>query len=447
MIIIAGIVLGLFVAANGITALIYRSKALPNAFIGATEVGGKDYTAIEKLIQESMLPKEITVSYKDQKQTLAVDALGVNIDQRKTMQSITSKPLIPLWSFVHKTTIPVVLHIDQSALDKSISQAAPAFSVVPRNKHIVFSGTGFAAADASGGYELNNGKTEAAILRSLATFKDTATAVTRALPAGDNTKDLSKELAALQKYLQTPLSFTYGSQKTTPSKADIGGWFVADGDSMVLSADKINAYLTALGQKQGITVANQSDLVLAIQYAMPKQLTANLRIASTANSTVRTYCVAARGVSTDNLADLQGKLALTYADLRGWNAGGALAFKHVASGCSYTVWLTAPALMTSFGAICDDFYNCQVGTNVIVNNDRWLHATEPWLKTGQDLETYKLLIINHETGHRIGFRDNNVCSGAGQPAPVMMQQSIDLKGCVFNVWPLPSELADLKSML
>lgn len=442
-----GAMLVLFILANLIVAVAYRNKALPNTSIGMTDVGGKSYSDIETLIKRSMLPQAIAITYKDKKTEVPVRALGVTINQTKTMDAITSKPLVPLWSFVHRQTIPVELDVNESKLNAVLDSSKAVFSLAPRNKHVMFKEAAFTTADASEGYELNTAKTKTEVLRSLARFNTSATAIVNNLPAGNNNKDLSKELAGLQKYLQTPITFTYGGQKITPSKADKGSWFVENGDTMVLSAEKINGYLSDMGKKQGITIANQSDLLLAVQYAMPRQLTANLRVSAAATSKVRTYCVAAKGVSSDGLADLRGKLALTYSDLQGWNADGALAFKHVDAGCSYTVWLTAPALMTSFGAICDDFYNCQVGTNVIVNNDRWLHATEPWLKTGQDIETYRLLIINHETGHRIGFRDNNVCPGAGQPAPVMMQQSIDLKGCVFNVWPLPSELANLKSML
>lgn len=83
----------------------------------------------------------------------------------------------------------------------------------------------------------------------------------------------------------------------------------------------------------------------------------------------------------------------------------------------------------------------------MVNYDRWTTATPPWNQTGGNIEDYRVLIISHETGHRLGFLDNPVCPGAGQPAYVMMQQSIDLKGCVFNIWPTQTELAQLKTML
>ena len=51
------------------------------------------------------------------------------------------------------------------------------------------------------------------------------------------------------------------------------------------------------------------------------------------------------------------------------------------------------------------------------------------------------MVINHETGHRLDHRDNEtVCQQAGKPAPLMQQQSISLRGCTINEWPLDSEL-------
>jgi hypothetical protein len=49
------------------------------------------------------------------------------------------------------------------------------------------------------------------------------------------------------------------------------------------------------------------------------------------------------------------------------------------------------------------------------------------------------MVIDHETGHWIGF-GHSYCSGAGRLAPVMMQQSKGLLGCATNPWPLPGEL-------
>lgn len=129
------------------------------------------------------------------------------------------------------------------------------------------------------------------------------------------------------------------------------------------------------------------------------------------------------------------------ADKRGWNNGGEVSFNHE-ENCDFTIWLSAPASMTSFGAICDEYYSCRVGNNVVINYDRWTKATDPWNAAGMSMIDYQALVINHEVGHRLGF-GHPECPGQGQLAPVMMQQSVDLAGCKFNPWPTDHELNDV----
>jgi len=207
---------------------------------------------------------------------------------------------------------------------------------------------------------------------------------------------------------------------------------------MVPSTERIGAYIDQIAAG----AANRSDLVLAAQYVLSKNQSLNMAVVPKGAIT-HSYCVAVRGAAAGALQDMIGKLATTYADTRGWNDGGQIAFQYAPSNCEYTVWLSAASQMTSFAPICDTYYNCQAGTSVVVNEDRWTHATDPWNATGASIEEYRTLIINHETGHRLGFYDDPVCPVPGGLAPVMMQQSIDLHGCQFSVWPNSAELATL----
>jgi Protein of unknown function (DUF3152) len=83
-------------------------------------------------------------------------------------------------------------------------------------------------------------------------------------------------------------------------------------------------------------------------------------------------------------------------------------------------------------------YSCQIGPVVALNADRWRRATPQW--TG-DLAGYRVMLVNHEVGHLLGQKHPAVqCPGAGQPAPVMAQQSTELRGCRANPWPLDAEV-------
>ncbi|HYH36367.1 MAG TPA: DUF3152 domain-containing protein [Candidatus Saccharimonadales bacterium] len=157
-----------------------------------------------------------------------------------------------------------------------------------------------------------------------------------------------------------------------------------------------------------------------------------------------TYCVHLKGVDGGQQAAFENKLRATLADSRGWSLGGRVSFTQVASGCNMRVWLAAADQVPGFGAICDSMWSCTVSPNVIINYDRWSGASPAWNAAGGSLDDYRSMVINHEVGHWLGFGHKS-CGGSGQAAPVMQQQSIDLQGCTFNPWPLPSEAAALRS--
>jgi hypothetical protein len=355
----------------------------------------------------------------------------------------------PLLSLVLREDIPLHTHLDNSAYDKATTSLAQTFLVSALPRHIAFNGSTFRIAPPNSGQTLDTAALRSALTNAADAGSDHVTAPIRTIPAPDSTVDLTSQLQILQKQLATAIAFAYKGQHFEPSAQDMGDWYVASGSSMEPSTERITAYLTnTASRRYGITIANPDDLARAVEYALGKNMPITLALTARTNSTVvRTYCTAVRGVSGGVLDELIGKLAATYNDARGWNNNGQIAFEHTDSGCQYTVWMSAPSQMGTFGAICDDYYNCQVGSNVVLNYDRWTSATDPWNATHGTMEDYRILMIDHETGHRLGFLDNPSCPSPGQPAPVMMQQSIDLKGCVFNIWPLASELTRLDTSL
>ena len=84
-------------------------------------------------------------------------------------------------------------------------------------------------------------------------------------------------------------------------------------------------------------------------------------------------------------------------------------------------------------------YSCQNGPLVVINADRWRHATPQW--TGS-LAAYRQMLVNHEFGHLLGLHHPSPqCPHAGRPAAVMAQQSTELGRCLPNPWPLAQEVA------
>jgi len=77
-------------------------------------------------------------------------------------------------------------------------------------------------------------------------------------------------------------------------------------------------------------------------------------------------------------------------------------------------------------------YSCRNETEIIINNFRWKEGAVDF---GRDIETYRLYLINHETGHLLGWQHKE-CPKEGAIAPVMMQQSKGTNGCLPYGWPV-----------
>lgn len=153
---------------------------------------------------------------------------------------------------------------------------------------------------------------------------------------------------------------------------------------------------------------------------------------------VVTYDVTTKGAITANMAEFRAQANATLNDGRGWARLG-VSFQEVASGGMFTLVMSEASQLPSFSSGCGTEYSCRAGRYVIINQDRWLGATESWNNAGGSIRDYRHMVVNHETGHWLGH-DHENCSGAGNPAQVMQQQSISLQGCSFNPWPTASEL-------
>ena len=150
-----------------------------------------------------------------------------------------------------------------------------------------------------------------------------------------------------------------------------------------------------------------------------------------------TYSVRTRG-SVSDVRVLESHAAVHAERPRGWSRQGTR-FVEVPSGGNFTIVLTQASLVPSFGPPCSSLWSCTIPPNVVINNDRWVFASSSWVAGGGSLRDYRHMVINHEVGHWLGH-GHLFCSGPGQLAPVMQQQSISLQGCRFNPWPLDYEL-------
>lgn len=124
----------------------------------------------------------------------------------------------------------------------------------------------------------------------------------------------------------------------------------------------------------------------------------------------------------------------TFDDPRGWAGYGKRNFTLVNDEleAALVLYIASPKTANELckPADVESKWNCRVGDRVVLNSDRWRFMTP----TYDDLGVYRSYLVNHEVGHYLG-QGHVGCPKAGAKAPVMMQQSIDMAGCVPNAWP------------
>ena len=79
----------------------------------------------------------------------------------------------------------------------------------------------------------------------------------------------------------------------------------------------------------------------------------------------------------------------------------------------------------------NSIYSCRNEQNIVLNFFRWKNGAVDFKN---DIETYRIYLINHETGHILGWGHVG-CPKEGAIAPVMMQQSKGTEGCIPYGWP------------
>jgi hypothetical protein len=154
--------------------------------------------------------------------------------------------------------------------------------------------------------------------------------------------------------------------------------------------------------------------------------------------TLRRFKVAVqKTVGQGDGGDFNDEVDRILGDPRSWIAGHQFRLQRVpqSAASEFTIFLasadTSARLCEKGGLVTGGYTSCRLPGQVIMNLDRWENAVPDY---PAPLETYRAYAINHEVGHQLGH-GHEACLGKGRVAPVMMQQTYGLNGCVANAWP------------
>jgi hypothetical protein len=128
----------------------------------------------------------------------------------------------------------------------------------------------------------------------------------------------------------------------------------------------------------------------------------------------------------------------TLGDPRSWAARTGRSMVRVGGEADLRIVLASPdttddlcAPLTTKGQV-----SCRNGADVVINALRWAQGAPTY---GDDVAAYRIYVVNHEVGHGLGHA-HLPCTGRGDPAPVMLQQTLGLHGCRANPWPTEAEV-------
>jgi hypothetical protein len=154
------------------------------------------------------------------------------------------------------------------------------------------------------------------------------------------------------------------------------------------------------------------------------------------------YSLEVEGGIPVNPAEVAEAIRSVLTDDRGWQTTDGIRFVpvgpgEVASGADIDIRITlaSPALTAKLCAplnVTAQQVSCWNGGRSVLNLTRWMLGSETY---GGDLAAYQVYLVNHEVGHGLGHQHVS-CPAPGQRAPVMVQQTKSLEGCV--AWPFPT---------
>ena len=444
-------VIALFVCVNLAIGAYYRDKTYPNTTVAGVSMGNRHTKNLGQGANERLIPASLTITYEDKKATIKLQDIGVRVDAKRTEASLEkSRSWLPIIDLFSKHELAAPVDFDDIALQKYGETLLPSFHQAATNARLSRNGSTFGVTKGKNGYDLSISRLKDALMSGVDHSKATLTAPVSFLPPKYTDAMAAADAQKIQATTKVSISLKAAKLTITPSANDIASWYAQqDNGGYTLSDAVIRSYILKASINAGTRPQNLGDAIAKTKQAIETNKPLSLTLVPFANTKTFHYCTALRGVEAGYQKALQTLARETFSDPRGWGLEGQVIFEETdasSGNCDFTLWLAAANQMPSFGTICDAEWSCRIGPNVVINFMRWQETSPAWKQYGGSVEDYRRMAVNHETGHWFGF-EHSTCPAAGQIAPVMMQQSINLGGCTFNPWPVARELAVYRNVI
>lgn len=487
-VLIAGLVLLIVVIYGLANFYIHQGKTYSNSYLAQNNISNLSSDELAGFINNLISETNIELSYKQQAEFKSAKDLGIYFDENQLNDLVQNKSLLEaLRPWFIKSNRNLTLNIDYKKLEeglkkfknKSFKPAKNATFTVKDNKLLI--------KKAKKGFGLDRKMIGSDILDDLSVrFEPLSKQLEVTGIEPEITEEDIKSLSeAISQRINNDYSISAEGRVKTASKKDIASWLkvvkLPDETTLQVTPKRVKQYVKEIadeftvspinqvtsvyksGKKSQITTKGKKGRGVTNIDSISEDMISNLKsgvsykgefttnildfrkvkktVDDTLHNATYTYDVAVWGSVKSSVGSFKALAAQTLADSRGWGAGG-VSFQEVPSDGNFTLVLAEPSRVASAAPICSSVYSCRVGRNVIINDDRWRLATPSWNNASGSLRDYRHMVVNHEVGHWLGF-GHRYCSGAGQLAPVMQQQSISLQGCKFNPWPIQSEISSL----
>lgn len=446
---VAFVILLLFALFNGGVYLVHRDQTYPRTAINGQHIGRVPFSSLERRLDSmKLLPANLRLSHESARINLTPAQLGMRVDSQQTArQLMEGRSWLPVANYFTAHTSSLHVGVDPRAYDAKIQDIGQPYRREAAKAQLVQRDGDFSITPEVNARSIDGPGTQARIIDGLTKGRNEAALLMKQTPPAITAASLKPKLDRLQAQRATAISLSYGSKTRRFTPDEIGRWFEATANSYVLDDARVATAVADAGLELGADISNLAETAAASRQAVEAVKPANLGVnGRPLGKKTYSYCTAGRGVPDSEVQGMTDIIHQTLNAKRGWSLGGNIDFNRSTTQCDFVIWLAAADQMPSFGAICDANWSCAVPPNVIFNYDRWRYTSEPWKKSGGSLADYRAMVVNHEVGHWLGFGHSD-CPAAGQSAPVMQQQSIDLQGCVFNPWPSTTERTTLRQFL